>query len=160
VLGFQAHDLRPKAQQLRIDRQVLVTKGRPLELGPPKWNSKRVLSVDAGLVRRIQHQIAEVGEVPRSMVFVDDKGGLLNPDDWTRWFSGVVRPKFKLPAGFSLHSLRHTHASILLMSGRWSDIAVAHRLGHSSSVITRQLYTHFIDDPNDGIGDGWASMFD
>lgn len=41
----------------------------------------------------------------------------------------------------TLHSLRHTHASLLFEQGI-SLSAVANRLGHSSSKVTRDIYTH------------------
>ena len=41
----------------------------------------------------------------------------------------------------TLHSLRHTHASLLFESGA-SLSAVAYRLGHSSSKVTERIYLH------------------
>ncbi len=162
VLGLQPVDLKAASGKLRIDRQVLKPKSKPRRLGPPKWGSSRVLSIDSALVARLQERALEVerSDVKTRLFFHNGEGGLADVDQWTRWFTRVVRPRFDLPDGFTLHSLRHTHASILLMSGKWSDVAVAERLGHKDSVITRRIYTHFIDDPTDGIGDGWAAMFD
>jgi len=43
--------------------------------------------------------------------------------------------------GFTFHSLRHTHASIMLQQGV-SSKTVAERLGHSTVVITLDTYSH------------------
>ncbi len=43
--------------------------------------------------------------------------------------------------GGSTHSLRHTHATMLLEAGETMD-AVSKRLGHSSIAITAKYYSH------------------
>lgn len=45
----------------------------------------------------------------------------------------------------SLHSLRHTHASLLLYAGV-SIASVARRLGHSSMTTTQEIYLHIIQE--------------
>ena len=46
-------------------------------------------------------------------------------------------------SGFSAHSLRHTHASNLLMNN-CPLIQVAHRLGHKDASVTLKVYSHFV----------------
>ena len=46
--------------------------------------------------------------------------------------------------GFSAHSLRHTHASNLLMNN-CPVIQVAHRLGHKDGSVTLKVYSHFVN---------------
>lgn len=45
----------------------------------------------------------------------------------------------------SIHSLRHTHASLLLFAGV-STASVARRLGHASMTTTQQTYLHIIQE--------------
>jgi integrase len=45
----------------------------------------------------------------------------------------------------SLHGLRHTHASNLLMSD-YPTIQLAHRLGHADAKITMGIYAHYIPE--------------
>jgi len=45
----------------------------------------------------------------------------------------------------TLHSLRHTHASVLLSAGV-SIHSIADRLGHSNVTTTQEVYTHIIND--------------
>lgn len=45
----------------------------------------------------------------------------------------------------SIHSLRHTHASLLLFAGV-SIASVAQRLGHSSISTTQETYIHIIQE--------------
>lgn len=45
----------------------------------------------------------------------------------------------------SVHSLRHTHASVLLAEGI-SIHSISQRLGHSNVTTTQEVYTHIIDE--------------
>lgn len=67
-------------------------------------------------------------------------GSILRPDD-LRHFGQFC--KRELGAG-SFHSLRHTHATMLLEGGASLEI-VSKRLGHSSLYITAQIYSHILD---------------
>ena len=44
----------------------------------------------------------------------------------------------------TVHALRHTHASLLLEQGVSID-AIARRLGHGNSKITKEIYLHITD---------------
>ncbi|MGP1470913.1 MAG: tyrosine-type recombinase/integrase [Schwartzia sp. (in: firmicutes)] len=68
-------------------------------------------------------------------------GSLLGPDD-LRYFNRWVRETFG--AGFSFHSLRHTHATALLEAGEDLEI-VSKRLGHASLNITASTYSHVLE---------------
>jgi integrase len=47
--------------------------------------------------------------------------------------------------GFSLYSLRHTHATLLLANGENAKVA-SERLGHSTIVLTLDTYSHVLPD--------------
>ena len=49
-----------------------------------------------------------------------------------------------LPNGFSFHSLRHTHATLLLSAGV-PVATVSKRLGHKNPGITYKTYAHALD---------------
>jgi integrase len=51
-------------------------------------------------------------------------------------------------SGVTLHSLRHTHASMLIAAGV-DVVAVSRRLGHASPRITLQTYAHMIAGGDD-----------
>lgn len=56
----------------------------------------------------------------------------------------VLCKRAKVPV-ISIHSLRHTHASLLLFAGV-SIASVANRLGHSSMTTTQETYLHVIQE--------------
>lgn len=66
---------------------------------------------------------------------------MLRPDFVTHTFLACVRdagaPRIRL------HDLRHTHASLALSAGVELKV-VSSRLGHSTTAVTADLYTHVI----------------
>ena len=50
--------------------------------------------------------------------------------------------------GVTLHSLRHTHASMLIASGV-DILTISRRLGHSSPTITLGVYGHLVHGTDD-----------
>jgi integrase len=74
------------------------------------------------------------------LIFWNPDGTPLKPDSVSASVSLLCR-RLGLPKGASLHTLRHSHASILLANG--IDLAtVSTRLGHSSVRVTADVYSH------------------
>ena len=73
---------------------------------------------------------------------VNKNGGPLNPSNISHWFKKIIR-ELGMDERLSFHSLRHYHASWLLMQGVHPKV-VQERLGHSSIVITLNTYSHLI----------------
>ena len=67
-----------------------------------------------------------------------------------KWFKPALI-KAKL-TGFTLYSLRHTHATLLLANGENVKVA-SERLGHSTIVLTLDTYTHVLPDMQQGAAD-------
>ena len=51
-----------------------------------------------------------------------------------------------LPSDLHFHTLRHTHASHLIVAGA-DPISVARQMGHASVRTVLQTYTHCFDEP-------------
>ncbi len=79
-----------------------------------------------------------------NLVFTNSTGGPLRRTTIARRdFKRILRRAGLEGQGITLHSLRHTHASILIFQG--ADIKViSHRLGHENIVITLQTYGHLL----------------
>lgn len=67
-------------------------------------------------------------------------GAILAPSKLSRWFSGL-RYELGLAREIKYHSLRHTHASILLYKG-FDLKTIAERLGHARETLTLETYSH------------------
>lgn len=89
---------------------------------------------------------AYIKDVPHNVNFLDmvcvrEHGTLYNLDN-LKWASKVIRTKLHIP--FNFHSLRHTHATILIENG--ANIKdVQERLGHANIKITMDTYVHNTD---------------
>lgn len=83
-------------------------------------------------------------------VFTAWNGSPIHPDNITSWFSRFVRTH-DLPA-ISLHSLRHTNATLLIAAGVNLQ-TVAARLGHASVTTTGKIYAHAIQSADAAAAD-------
>ena len=74
-------------------------------------------------------------------LFTQWNGEPIHPDTVTSWFSGFVK-KNNLPPE-TVHSLRHTNATLLIAAGT-NLRTVSARLGHSQTSTTANIYAHAI----------------
>lgn len=148
AMGLHWADVNLDAQLLVVQWQV-TDAGKGPQLGAPKTDSgSRVVPVDGFTVdvlrrhRDLQRREREAwgnSWEDLGLVFTKPNGGILRPDAVTVLFTRLVAqagvPRIRL------HDLRHTHASLALAAG--VDIkVVSSRLGHSTTTITADLYTH------------------
>ena len=87
------------------------------------------------------------------LIFANPDGSPLKPDSVSASVSLLFR-RLKLPKGASLHSLRHTHTSHLLAKGVPLPVVSA-RLGHSSTRVTAEIYSHMINGQDDEAAQLW-----
>jgi integrase len=81
------------------------------------------------------------------LVFANPDGSPLRPDSVSASISLLCR-RLKLPPGASLHTLRHTHATHMLVGGVPLQV-VSERLGHSSVRVTAEIYAHSLRGQDD-----------
>ena len=80
-----------------------------------------------------------LGKLPAdALVFSTPEGRPLTPNTFS---STWARTATELGLSVSFHALRHTHASQLIDAGV-PITEIAHRLGHSSPVVTLSVYAH------------------
>lgn len=77
------------------------------------------------------------GDVP--YLFPDDNGNRITYPAYLKYLKAISQKV--LGRTVTAHTLRHTHCSLLAASGLSFD-AIARRLGHSDSQITREIYFH------------------
>ena len=61
----------------------------------------------------------------------------------TRWCQRMSKTFKLLNLPYSMHNLRHTHASNML-SNNYPITQLAHRLGHADPSITLSIYSHVV----------------
>ena len=140
LLGLRWHDFDLGSMQMSVRRSWVRIKGAGLCVQPTKSRKSRVVglmieSVDAVGELRTADAVAD------GFVFSDDGERAWDPDGVTKRFKYYARS-----AGFPrlrFHDLRHTHASLMLSRGVHEKV-VSERLGHSSIIITLDLYSHVL----------------
>jgi integrase len=93
--------------------------------------------------------------VDRDLVFAEPNGDYLDPALVSQVIVRRIR-KAGIKKG-SLHSLRHTHASISLSNGVPLP-AVSARLGHADVNVTARIYSHAIPDDDRRAADAWENV--
>lgn len=82
-----------------------------------------------------------IKDTPILFICTHENGTLINPE-LARYAAKVVNYRLNIP--FNFHSLRHTHATILIENG--ADIKdVQERLGHADITTTMNTYVHNTD---------------
>jgi integrase len=150
VLGLSWSDVHLDEGTLDVRQQVVDT-GHGLAFGPPKTRSGvRTVVFHADLAEALrQHGRAQSAEreawgsawVDSGLVFTRENGEVLRPEYVTHLFQRLTE-RANLPR-IRFHDLRHTNASIALAAGLAMK-TVSDRLGHSTTVITSDLYTHVV----------------
>lgn len=122
----------------------------------PKNNKARNVALSASMMellrshkRRQNEKRLLKGAAYRAdldLVFSMADGEPLQPDGITKAFRSVAEP---LKLGITLHSLRHTSATLLLRAGVPLK-TVSERLGHSGIGITSDTYGHILQGMDEG----------
>lgn len=151
VFGLAWDDLDLEKSGLRVRRNL--QNGKLSE--PKTHSSKRYITLDTGTIaklrkwEKIQTEYAEVvGDIYNNrfnLVFTNVVGNPVNFDNFrNRYFNKMVLAA-GLPATITFHSLRHTHATMLLSAGVDAK-TVSSRLGHSNVNLTYQVYIHTLNE--------------
>jgi len=135
--------------------------------GPTKNpSSVRKISIDthtASLLQKFKNEQSEIFtnfevENKDDFVFYNLKNGLVSTNAVTKYLKKKLN-ELGINKQFTLHGLRHTHASILLYQGV-NIMNVSKRLGHSSMETTMSTYLHIIKELEDKDVELINSVFD
>ena len=160
ALGLFWSDVDFERKEVTVRRNMVNTPQKGDSFGPPKTRmSRRTISAPAVLLGplreyhdRLVAKYEALGLPIPEQVCALPGGKLMGPNRLSVWFSGLLKQlELRVPAGASavngtcrertFHDLRHTHATTLLQE-RVPLKVVSQRLGHSSVVITLQIYAH------------------
>lgn len=129
-------------------------------------SSVRKISIDGhtiGLLenfRKEQTDLFDLFQIDNNenYVFYNLKNGLVSTNAVTKYLKKKLK-EIGIDKNFTLHGLRHTHASILLYQGI-NILNVSKRLGHSSMETTMSTYLHVIKELEDKDVELINSVFD
>ncbi len=148
ILGLRWADLDPARGFLTVRRQSQRTTTAGFVTKVTKGKRGRSVALVAGTLaalamhratQAIERERAGTNWVEEDRIFSGRTGGPQPRenvhDDWTRTIKGLGLPHI------TFHVLRHLHATYLLLEGVHPRI-VADRLGHASTAITMNTYSH------------------
>ncbi|MET7718559.1 site-specific integrase [Streptomyces sp. NPDC005407] len=174
LVGLELRDLDLDKGEVHVRQQaVRLNKGLPY-LGPPKTDqSYRTVPLAKAVTEALSEHLRRFPPVavrmddrtePRKphsrtalLVFPNSNARPINGGGWSRvWSNTVKRANVQLekdgsarvPAGTSMHDLRHYYASLLILH-RESVKVVQRQLGHSKPSVTLDVYTHLFEDLED-----------
>jgi integrase len=157
MLGLRWGDVDLDTGRLTIEQALEQTAAYGIRAkGPKTKHGRRTISLPAHLVTELRQHWREqqeqrlgmgLGKAPETApVFATSDGRHLSPNAITKAWPVAVAA-IGMPA-VTLHSLRHTHASMLIAKGV-DILTISRRLGHSSPTITLGVYGHLIHGTDD-----------
>jgi integrase len=138
ALGLRHADFVSRRKEVHVVPRADNANGARAKLCVPA-----VIPVTAGLVRTYSDYMhSEYGDVDSDYVFVNLWSGRIGaPMTYSAVHDLVDRIRARTGIEFTLHMLRHTHATELVRSGVAIEV-VARLLTHRSSTTTSQTYVH------------------
>ena len=152
--GLRWSDINWKKHSIHVQRTVIKLSHEPIFVKPPKTASgDRIVYLSKEMVRLLhswkeqcawerEHEYDETLQED-DYLFRQPSGDPMVPTTFTFRFKKILRQN-GLPDNLSVHSLRHTNASVLIAQG--VDVrTVASLLGHSQASTTLDIYAHAFD---------------
>jgi integrase len=152
MLALRWQDVDLDAGRLVVEQSLEQTSAHGIRIKAPKTRKgRRTISLPAHTVAELRgHWRAQqeqrfalgIGKAPAdSPVLATFDGKPQSPNAITKAWP-VAMAAIGM-SGVTLHSLRHTHASMLIASGM-DILTISRRLGHSSPTITLGVYGHLV----------------
>ena len=147
ILGLRWRSIEFDTGTLVVRESLSQTK-EGLSFKAPKSGKSRTVALPSLAVTALQTHKAEqarkrlslgTGYNSQDLVFAKPDGEPWEPNSFTNAFTAFVLVK-KLPR-MSFHSMRHTHATLLLKQGIHPKV-VSERLGHAKVGIMLDTYSH------------------
>ena len=152
-MGLEWKDIDFENKTMRIARNSQYVKKKGTITKDTKTvKSRRVLDLPMVLIGLIKEykewqenrkqQLGDIWKHDTDRLFTRETGEPTNPDTISAWFHKFIRTT-DLPHETTIHSLRHTYATLLISLGIPIN-AVSGNLGHSTTATTLNIYTHAI----------------
>ena len=149
VCALARPDVRLAARTALVRATMVETPSGLVRQPKTKGKRSRSVSLYGETAERVRaHLDWQAAYLPKGLdarrlgVCCDADGGFLRPSAVSAWFSGL-RDELGLQRGTSFHTLRHTHATWLLLQGV-DPKTVMERLGHAKVTTTLELYGHVL----------------
>ncbi|MCF2670456.1 site-specific integrase [Butyricicoccus pullicaecorum] len=166
LLGLEWKDIDFDRCTITIRRNSVYLPGQGVITQTPKTRrSARTVKVPQDCIDMLRqyrtHQLQErlkLGDQweEHDRLFTTWNGRPLHPSSVTGWFTKFARAA-ELPEGVTIHSLRHTNATLLIAAGV-NVRTVSARLGHAHTSTTMDIYSHAIQSADAAASDAIGSV--
>lgn len=157
LLGLEWSDVDFENKTISINKTLVTVNGSLYTQSPKTKRSTRTISLDDATIQVLKNwkleqkkQFFKNGVKSKDIVITNIKGSYLD----FAYFREELK-KFLSTHNlkrFSVHSLRHTHASLLFEAGI-EPKTISDRLGHSNIQTTLNMYTHLNDKQRSDVAD-------
>lgn len=153
---------------ISVKEQLLTSNDRLQYFDTPKSRtSRRNISIDDNTISELkefkeyQEEYAKtLGDKfcnEKDLVFTNGFGKPMDRSNFVAYRFKKMLGAANLPKGFTVHCLRHTHATLLLKN-KVDLKAVSERLGHSSPDITLKIYYHLLGSMEKEAPTAWQKI--
>lgn len=166
LIGLQWADISYKNKNVNVKQQIAANAPKDRFDDPKTANSVRTIAIGDEMLKKLrdfrEYQKQYAGSLgdqfhSSNLVFTNTFGSPVDYHNfYNRYFRKLVSYTGVNP-GFTIHSMRHTHASILLQHGITIQVVSA-RLGHNSAAFTLKTYIHLIHNADRTAADAWAEV--
>ena len=166
IMGLNREDIDFERCEVSIRRTRMIKPKEGIYEDTPKTDkSIRTVALPPEVMAEIRRLIGQQKEQKLQLqnqyrespaLLRNDHGDPLYPQVLQRWFTRFLEKNSLPHAG--LHSLRHTHASMLVHLGT-NEMQVSSRLGHSQLSTTLNIYTHLFEDARQKNSGGFIVEF-
>ena len=157
LLGLEWSDIDFENKTISVNKTLVTVNGSLYTQSPKTKRSTRTISLDDATIQVLKNwkleqkkQFFKNGVKSKDIVITNIKGSYLDfayfRDELKKFLSTHNLKRF------SVHSLRHTHASLLFEAGI-EPKTISDRLGHSNIQTTLNMYTHLNDKQRSDVAD-------
>ena len=166
LCGLEWKDIDFDTSVIRIERaSIYIPKEGILTESTKNTSSERFIKAPSAAIQMLQDYRQWQNEYKSSIgdrweehdkLFTKYDGKPIHPDTITGWFSRFIKSN-NLP-NITIHSLRHTNATLLINSGI-PITTISARLGHANPSTTTKIYTHAIQAADAAAADALDNIF-
>ena len=149
VFGLRVRDVDFLRQQLHVEQQVKIVRGR-ITVDRPKGGRTRTVPLPEWVAVELAEHLRRHPPQADDLAFTSREHKPLNRNHFNRytWHPALVAAGVEPSRATGMHALRHFYASVLIDAGE-SVKTVAEYLGHADPGFTLRVYAHLFPSAED-----------